>query len=59
MLHLAPTHSVAGNPDRLDAGTVRVRSDDEWRSSMPALHRWAVTALCAPGLRRFGYRVRG
>lgn len=58
-LHLAPTHSVAGNPDRLDAGAVRVRRDDEWRSAMPALHRWVVTALCAPGLRRFGYRVRG
>ena len=58
-LHLAPTHSVAGNPDRLDAGAVRVRRDDEWRTAMPALERWVVTALCAPGLRRFGYRVRG
>ncbi len=58
-LHLAPTHSVAGNPDRLDAGAVRVRRDDEWRSAMPAPHRWVVTALCAPGLRRFGYRVHG
>lgn len=58
MLHLAPTHSVAGNPDRLDAGAVRVRSDDEWRSAMPTLQRWVVTALCAPGLGRFGYRAR-
>lgn len=58
-VHLAPTHSVAGNPDRLDAGVVRVRHDDEWRSAMPAAHRWVVTALCAPGLRRFGYPVKG
>lgn len=56
-LHLAPTHSVAGNPDRLDAGAVRLRQDDEWRSAMPAPQRWVVTALCAPGLRRFGYRL--
>ncbi|QKE85802.1 sulfotransferase [Arthrobacter sp. NEB 688] len=57
-IHLSPTHSVAGNPDRLDAGAVRVRRDDEWRTAMPMVQRWAVTALCLPGLRRFGYRVR-
>lgn len=56
-LHLAPTHSVAGNPDRLDAGMVRLRRDDEWRSAMPTLQRWTCTALCLPGLRRFGYRL--
>lgn len=58
-LNLAPTHSVAGNPDRLDAGVVGLRRDDEWRSAMPALQRWVVTGVCAPGLRRFGYRVWG
>lgn len=56
-LNLAPTHSVAGNPDRLDAGSVRLRRDDEWRSAMPLVQRWIVTAVCAPGLRRFGYRL--
>lgn len=57
-LHLAPTHSVAGNPDRLDAGAVRLRRDDEWRSAMPTIQKWVATLLCAPGLRTFGYRVR-
>lgn len=56
-LQMAPTHSVAGNPDRLDAGTVRLRRDDEWRTGMPALQRWLCTVLCLPGLRRFGYRT--
>lgn len=57
-LHLAPTHSVAGNPDRLDAGIVRLRRDDEWRSAMPAFKRWVCTVLCLPGLRKFGYGLR-
>lgn len=57
MVQLAPTHSVAGNPDRLDAGPVLLRRDDEWRTAMPALQRWICTALCLPGLRRFGYRL--
>lgn len=56
-LRLAPTHSVAGNPDRLDAGMVRLRRDDEWRSAMPTLQRLVCTALCVPGLRRFGYSL--
>lgn len=58
-LQMSPTHSVAGNPDRLDAGRVRLRRDDEWRSAMPTVQRWACTVLSYPGLRLFGYRVQG
>ncbi len=52
---LAPTHSVAGNPNRHDTGTTSIRGDVEWRSAMPRLQRLIVTALTAPGLLRFGY----
>lgn len=58
LVHLAPTHSVAGNPVRHRTGTVPVRPDDEWREG---LGRWGyllVTALTLPLLRGFGYPLR-
>jgi Sulfotransferase family len=54
---LSPTHSVAGNPNRHDSGVVQLRSDDEWRLAMRRRERLFVTALTAPGLRRFGYEM--
>lgn len=55
---LAPTHSVAGNPNRHETGAVTLRSDDEWRRSMPTSQRTVVTLVTLPGLLRFGYPVR-
>lgn len=52
---LAPTHSVAGNPNRHTTGTVRIRGDMEWRTAMPRRDRLVVTALTAPGILRFRY----
>ncbi len=46
---LAPTHSVAGNPNRHTTGTVRIRGDMEWRAAMPARDRLVVTAITALG----------
>jgi len=57
-VRLAPTHTVAGNPNRHDTGTVRLRGDDEWRSEMGLLDRALVTVLSAPGLALFGYPLR-
>jgi hypothetical protein len=54
-IQLAPTHSVAGNPNRHDSGVVRVRPDDEWRTAMPVRSRALVSALTAPGLLALGY----
>jgi hypothetical protein len=53
-----PTHSVAGNPNRHDTGTVTLRPDVEWRRGMPARSRAVVTLFSLPGLRRFGYTLR-
>lgn len=57
-LTVGPTHSVAGNPNRHDQGTVTLRPDLEWRRGMPAHHRLVVTLFALPGLRHFGYRMR-
>ena len=57
-VRLAPTHAVAGNPNRRDSGTVRVRPDLEWTTAMRRRDRWVVTALTWPGLLRFRYPVR-
>lgn len=52
---LAPTHTVAGNPDRLRSGPTRLELDDEWRSSMGGRDRVVVSAATAPVRRRYGY----
>jgi len=54
---IAVSHSVAGNPVRFDSSR-SIAKDDEWESAMPALDRAAVTALTAPLLYRYGYRIR-
>jgi hypothetical protein len=45
---LAPTHGIAGNPMRFRHGLVELRNDEDWRSTMPAAQRLAVTAICGP-----------
>ena len=54
-MRLAPTHSVAGNPNRHNTGVVLVRPDDEWATAMPLRDRLLVSALTAPGLAALGY----
>lgn len=56
---IGPTHTVAGNPNRHDRGVVTLRPDEEWRRSMPRRHRAVVSLFTLPGLRHFGYSVRG
>lgn len=56
-VRLQPTHSVAGNPDRHRTGSVELASDSEWLTAMPAGQRALVTALTAPALVGFGYRL--
>jgi hypothetical protein len=56
-VRLQPTHSVAGNPDRHRHGSIELASDNEWLTAMPAGQRALVTALTAPALVGFGYRL--
>ena len=50
---LGVNHTVAGNPDRLRRGDVKLRLDDEWASHMRRRDRLVVSALTAP-VRRLG-----
>jgi hypothetical protein len=52
---LRPVHTVAGNPSRMATGPTELRLDEEWRRSMKASERVAVTCLSAPLLVRYGY----
>lgn len=51
-------HTVAGNPARFGEGLIELRPDDEWREGLPRHQRWAVTAMTAPLLGRYGYPLR-
>jgi sulfotransferase family protein len=52
---LRTTHTVSGNPVRLHAGELEIAADEEWRTAMPRMRRWLVTALTLPSLVRYGY----
>jgi hypothetical protein len=55
---LSTGHSAAGNPMRFTTGRIELRRDDAWRSALPATQRHLVSALTAPLLGAYGYRVR-
>jgi hypothetical protein len=52
---LRPSHTVDGNPMRFERGPVRLRLDDEWRTSLGRRDRVLVSLLTAPVLARYGY----
>lgn len=56
---LAPTHTVAGNPNRFGTGAVELRLDDAWDRRMRLRDRALVTLLTLPLLARYGYPVAG
>jgi hypothetical protein len=56
---MGPTHSVSGNPGRLQSGAVEIRMDDEWKERMRPLDRTLVAALTWPLLVRYGYASAG
>jgi hypothetical protein len=51
-------HSVAGNPDRLRHGLIRLRQDDRWRTAMARRDQRLVSALTLPLLLYYGYTLR-
>jgi hypothetical protein len=57
-VNLNPNHSVAGNPDRLRHGVVRLRPDTRWLTEMSARDRRLVSLATAPLMLRYGYRLR-
>ena len=53
---LEPTHSVAGNPMRFQAGELHLRRDEQWREQMPKSRQLMVSAISLPVSMAFGYR---
>jgi hypothetical protein len=54
-VHLAPAHTVAGNPMRFKDGALGLRVDEAWRTKMSRRDRRIVTVIASPVLARFGY----
>ena len=52
---LERSHTVAGNPNRLEAGRVEVREDQVWTTALGRSRQVLVTAVTTPLLRRFDY----
>lgn len=50
---LNPNHIVVGNPSRFTTGRVTIRTDDEWRRSMPRRDQMIVNLLTLPVRARF------
>jgi len=57
-VRLAPTHTVAGNPVRLQCGDVQLQADDEWITQMSPRAKRIVSAITAFAMGHFGYPVR-
>lgn len=57
MVRLGSTHQVAGNPMRFRTGEMQLRSDEAWRTEFPKRPGRLVTALTAPLMLRYGYRL--
>lgn len=55
---LEATHTVGGNPGRLNNGQIELRVDDQWIDDQPTSDRLLATALGLPLLNRYGYRAR-
>lgn len=52
---LGVSHTVSGNPNRFQTGTISLRLDEEWRTKMKSADKYAVTTLTAPLLLKYGY----
>ena len=55
---LGISHTVSGNPNRFDTGTVELRQDRAWQKQMKPRDRALVTALTLPLLTRYHYSVK-
>lgn len=54
-VQLGVNHTVTGNPDRLNRGSVTIRPDDGWRTGLSRRDAAVATAVAAPLLRRYRY----
>jgi hypothetical protein len=52
---LGVSHTVSGNPNRVETGAVELRTDREWTSRMKPRDKALVTVLTLPLLKHYGY----
>lgn len=57
-VRLGENHTIAGNPNRVQRGNIRISSDNAWITEMPARDRRMISALTAPALIHYGYPLR-
>ena len=57
-LTLGQSHTAWGNPNRFEHGSVRLKTDEKWRSAMPRQRQLAVMALTLPLMKRYHYPIR-
>lgn len=53
---LGVSHTISGNPNRFETGTIELRPDDEWKRRMRTRDKALVTALTLPVMIRHKYR---
>jgi sulfotransferase family protein len=54
-VRLGVSHTVSGNPNRFETGSVELRPDREWKDKMSPRNKALVTVLTTPLLQRYGY----
>jgi hypothetical protein len=52
---LGPNHTVTGNPNRFERGSVSLREDRRWREGLRTPQRAVATALALPLIGRYDY----
>jgi hypothetical protein len=57
-VQLGISHTVSGNPNRFDTGTVELRQDRAWQKKMKPRDKALVTGLTLPLLTRYDYALR-
>ena len=55
---LGISHTVSGNPNRFDTGSVALKPDQAWKKDMNPRDRNLVTGLTFPLLYRYGYPLQ-
>ena len=48
-------HTVSGNPSRFETGKIKLKLDDEWKTSMKPWQKMLVSILTFPVVKRYGY----
>lgn len=54
-IHLGTSHLAAGNPNRFEVGTIKLREETAWRRGLSPWQNATVELLSAPWRKNYGY----